>query len=203
MFRGWRCRWSWRRSCLLSPASTTSNKLEINEEKKKKKKEKEGGERRKKMNEERSSERERERRIRECKGTRNRDERRKQGETSTSERRKKGGPDSFAYDGQWRQPSSEYVPLSISFHLLRIECGYAFSLSREKRERRVFLSAIESERIFSGGERARWKRKKKREKRKLDRDSKMLVCYSLVAHVLKADETRRCGFFFLFLNSYF
>lgn len=203
MFRGWRCRWSWRRSCLLSPASTTSNKLEINEEKKKKKKEKEGAERRKKMNEERSSERERERRIRECKGTRNRDGRKKQGETSTSERRKKGGPDSFAYDGQWRQPSSEYVPLSISFHLLRIECGYAFSLSREKRERRVFLSAIESERIFSGGERARWKRKKKREKRKLDRDSKMLVCYSLVAHVLKADETRRCGFFFLFLNSYF
>lgn len=172
--------------------------------KKKKKKEKGRGERRKKMNEERSSERERERRIRECKGTRNRDGRKKQGETSTSERakrRKKGGPDSFAYDGQWRQPSSEYVPLSISFHLLRIECGYAFSLSREKRERRVFLSAIESERIFSGGERARWKRKKKREKRKLDRDSKMLVCYSLVAHVLKADETRRCGFFFLFLNS--
>lgn len=102
--------------------------------KKKKKKEKEGGERRKKMNEERSSERERERRIQECKGTRNRDGRKKQGETSTSERRKKGGPDSFAYDGQWRQPSSEYVPLSISFHLLRIECGYAFSLSRERRE---------------------------------------------------------------------
>lgn len=167
--------------------------------KKKRKKKRRGG--KKKKNERGTLERER--RIRECKGTRNRDGRRKQGETSTSERRKKGGPDSFAYDGQWRQPSSEYVPLSISFHLLRIECGYAFSLSREKRERRVFLSAIESERIFSGGERARWKRKKKREKRKLDRDSKMLVCYSLVAHVLKADETRRCGFFFLFLNSYF
>lgn len=98
--------------------------------KKKRKKKRRGG--KKKKNERGTLERER--RIRECKGTRNRDGRRKQGETSTSERRKKGGPDSFAYDGQWRQPSSEYVPFSISFHLLRIECGYAFSLSRERRE---------------------------------------------------------------------